>query len=113
VIQGLRKSIRSGKLFLGAVEHAEKELPMRRWYMPLTLLGLGSIGAVLLSERGRSVLRSFFENLDQASGKFLEWNDGLQDELDRIQATLDRIAESIGPHPGIGNPVSQASTQAR
>ena len=76
---------------------------MRRWYMPLTLLGLGSIGAVLLSERGRNALRSMFENLDQASDKFSDWNDGLRDELDRIQATLDRIAESIDPHPGMGN----------
>ena len=76
---------------------------MRRWYMPLTLLGLASVGAVLLSGRGRSAVRSLFENLDRASGKFLEWNDGLQEELDGIQATLDRIAESLGPLPGMRN----------
>jgi len=72
---------------------------MRRWYMPLAVLGLGSIGAFLLSERGRSALRSFFKNLDQAPHKFLEWNDDLQEELARIQAALDRVAESLDPHP--------------
>ena len=75
---------------------------MRRWYVPLAVLGLGSIGAVLLSERGRSALRSFFRNLDQAPDRFLGWNDGLQDELDHIQAVLDRVAESVDPHPGMG-----------
>lgn len=88
---------------MGAVEHAEKEQPMRRWYVPLTVLGLGSIGAVLLSERGRSAIRSLFESFDEVPDKFLEWNDSIQEELDRIQATLDQVAESLGPHPRLGN----------
>ena len=75
---------------------------MRRWYVPLTVLGLGSLGLVLLSERGRSRLRSLFEGLGQASDRLSEWNDGLEDELARIQATLDGIAESLGPRPGRG-----------
>jgi hypothetical protein len=69
---------------------------MRRWHVPLTLLGLGSIGVVLLSERGRSAMRALFRDFGHATGRLLEWNDGLQEELDGIQAMLDGIAESLG-----------------
>jgi hypothetical protein len=76
---------------------------MRRWYLPLAVLGRGSLGVVLLSERGRRVLRSFFQNLDQVPERLLEWNDGLQNELDHIQAVLDRVAESVDPRPEMGH----------
>ncbi len=75
---------------------------MRRWFVPLTLLGLGSVGIVLLSERGRRALRSLLANFGHASGRFMEWND-LQRELDGIQAMLDGIADSLGPHPETGH----------
>ncbi len=76
---------------------------MRRWYVPLAVLGLGSLGLVLLSERGRRVLRSLFQNFDQVPNRLLEWNDGLQNELDRIQTVLDRVAESVEPRPEMGH----------
>ena len=41
---------------------------MRRWYVPLTVLGIGSIGAFLLSERGRSTLRAIFDDFHQTPG---------------------------------------------
>jgi len=75
---------------------------MRRWYVPLTVLGLGSIGAFLLSERGRSKLRGLMENFQSAPDRWLEWNESAQGELDRIQAALDRIAESLDPRPEMG-----------
>jgi hypothetical protein len=74
---------------------------MRRWYVPLTVLGLGSIGAFLLSERGRSAMRGFFQSFREAPDRWLEWNDNLDSELERIQAALDQIAESLDPHPGL------------
>ena len=72
---------------------------MRRWFVPLTVLGLGSIGLVLLSERGRNALRSIFEGFGDASGRLAEWNGSIEDELDRIQTMLNGIAESLEPHP--------------
>ena len=75
---------------------------MRRWYVPLTVVGLGSIGALLMTERGRALLRSAFERFQQAPEKLLEINDTLQVELDRIQSALDQIAESLDPHPELG-----------
>ena len=76
---------------------------MRRWYVPLTLLGLGSLGAFLLSERGRNKLRWLRENFQSAPDRWLEWNESARVELDRIQATLDRIAESLDPRPEMGH----------
>jgi hypothetical protein len=66
------------------------------------VLGLGSIGAFLLSERGRNSLRAMSENLDEVPERWLEWNDSAQSELDRIQAALNRIAESLEPRTELG-----------
>ena len=76
---------------------------MRRWYVPLTVLGLGSIGAFLLSERGRNKLRWLMENFQSAPDRWLEWNESAQVELDSMQATLDRIAESLELRPEMGH----------
>ena len=80
-----------------------EELPMRRWYVPLTVLGLGGISAFLLSERGRTALRAMSRRFQQAPGRLLELNESLQSDLDRIQTALDRIADSLDPHPEAGH----------
>ena len=80
-----------------------EELPMRRWYVPITVLGLGGIGAFLLSERGRTTLRAISQRFRQAPDRLLELNHNLQSDLDRIQAALDRIADSLDPHPEAGH----------
>jgi hypothetical protein len=76
---------------------------MRRWYIPLTVLGLGGIGAFLLSEKGRSAVRGILQSFREAPDRWLEWNDSLDSELERIQAALNQIAESLDPHPGMGH----------
>ena len=75
---------------------------MRRWYVPLTVLGVGGIGALLLSERGRAALRALFERFEEAPESLLDLNDTIQNELDRIQSALDQIAESLEPRPELG-----------
>lgn len=72
---------------------------MRRWYVPLTVLGLGGVSAFLLSERGRAAVRRLFENFQQAPERWLEWNDSFENELERIQDSLNKISDSIDPHP--------------
>jgi len=76
---------------------------MRRWYLPLTLIGLSGIGALLLTERGRSVLSRTLERFWDAPEDLLDWDGSLESELDRIQAALDGIAESLDPHPELGH----------
>ena len=70
---------------------------MRKWYLPLTVLGLGGIGAALLSSRGRAVVSAWFETASAGPNKFVEWNDKAQSELAKIQKALDRIAEHLDP----------------
>ncbi len=60
------------------------------------------MGAFLLSERGRSAVRGVFERFQESPDGWRDLNDSVQSELDRIQAALDRIAQSIDPHPELG-----------
>jgi len=71
---------------------------MRRWYWPVTVIGLGSVSALLLTGRGRSVLRRILQRFWEAPDRLLDWNGSLDSELDRIQTALDRIADSLDPH---------------
>ncbi len=68
---------------------------MKKWYMPLAILGVGSLGALLLSERGRQALRWVAENFEHHQDKIVEWNDAAQREIERLEEALDRIADSI------------------
>jgi len=68
---------------------------MRKWTMPLTLLGLGGLGYLILSERGQQALRWVAEYVSRGPEKFLEWNESAQRELDRIQEALNRVADSL------------------
>ncbi|MFB3918149.1 MAG: hypothetical protein ACE14M_15580 [Terriglobales bacterium] len=68
---------------------------MRKWYLPLTVVGLGGLGVLFLTERGRSALRWLYDNLHEAPDTLLEWNEAAQRELDRIQTALNRVAESL------------------
>jgi len=68
---------------------------MRRWYVPLAVLGLGGLGLLVLTERGRRSLRWAAERMDQAPDAFAEWNDAAQRELERIQSALNRVATSL------------------
>ncbi len=68
---------------------------MRRWYLPLTVLGISSLGLLFFTRGGRRAVRWASENLHQAPDKLLEWNEAAQQELDRIQAALNRVAEQL------------------
>jgi hypothetical protein len=68
---------------------------MRKWYVPVTLLGLSGLGMLFLTERGRAALRWILENVHRAPESLLEWNEAAQRELDRIQTALNRVADSL------------------
>jgi len=73
---------------------------MRKWYLPMTVLGLGGLGVLLFTERGRRSLEWLVEQLPDAPRHFAEWNEAAQRELDRIQTALDDVAKSLGEDPG-------------
>lgn len=77
------------------VEAREPEAIMRKWYVPVTVVGLSGLGLFFLTERGRNAVRWLFENMDKAPDTLLEWNEAAQRELDRIQTALNRVAASL------------------
>ncbi|MGA3210844.1 MAG: hypothetical protein ABSD20_06015 [Terriglobales bacterium] len=72
---------------------------MRRWYVPVTLLGLSGVGVLVLTERGRLAVRRVCDKLHLVPKDILSWNDAAQLELDRIQAALARVAASLETVP--------------
>lgn len=79
---------------LNSYERAEVGA-MRKWYFPMTVVGLGGLGVLLFTERGRRSLRKLVEFLPEAPQHLAEWNGTAQRELDHIQATLKQVAESL------------------
>ena len=72
---------------------------MRKWAVPLTVLGLGGLGALAFSRRGRNAVKWVIEQIPEAPEHFANLNDAAQSELDRIQNALNEIAESLQAKP--------------
>jgi len=68
---------------------------MRKWYVPVTVVGLAGVGVLCLTQRGREALRWAYKNVHRAPETLLEWNESAQRELERIQAALDRVASTL------------------
>lgn len=66
-----------------------------KWYLPMAIFGLGSLGLLVLTERGRDAVRWIGEQFEQAPDRLLDFNDAAQREIDRIQLALDQLAESL------------------
>ncbi len=72
---------------------------MRKWYLPLTVLGLSGLGMFIASEAGRNAVRRVVHGMDDGPEGFDQWNETAQRELDNIQAKLDQLAKSLGISP--------------
>ena len=68
---------------------------MRKWYVPLALLGMGGVGALVLSESGRRALRWMWDHAHEAPEALADFNERVEGELDRIQKTLNRLADTL------------------
>ena len=68
---------------------------MRKWYLPLTVLGVAGLAALVLSERGRESVRRMLGRLDDASEPFRGWNDAAQRELESLQEALERLSDTL------------------
>jgi hypothetical protein len=56
---------------------------------------LGGLGVILLSGRRREIVRNFMRDLEEAPASLNEWADATQDELERIQQTVNQIAARL------------------
>ena len=61
---------------------------MRKWGLPLTVVGVSGLGLLFLTARGRQGWRWSPDTL-------LNWSEVAQREMDRIQAALNRVAETL------------------
>ena len=85
-------------------ESSPKEQPMRKWLVTLTVLGVGGLGAFLLTDKGKQSLRRLMQEFDDDSDRrWGEWNQSAEIELERIRATLNQIAESLAPQGELGS----------
>jgi hypothetical protein len=76
---------------------------MRKWFVPLTGLSVGGIGAFLFTDKGRETLRRWLARFESTPDRWVEWNQNAQAELERIQATLNQIADSLEPQSQMGH----------
>lgn len=68
---------------------------MRKWYLPVAVFGLGSLGLLVLTERGREVVTWLVDQVEQAPERLQGFNEAAQHELDRIELALNQLAESL------------------
>ena len=71
---------------------------MRKLFVTMAVLGVGGVGAFLLSDKGRETLRRWVTYLQDGSERWDEWNESTQQELEQIQVALNQIAQSLEPH---------------
>lgn len=69
---------------------------MRKWYLPMAVLGVGSVGLLMVSDAGRDAVRWLKENVLEDPDQLASWNDAAQEELNNIKASLDQLARSLG-----------------
>ncbi len=68
---------------------------MRKWFLPLTVLGLGSLGVLVATERGRTMLRQVGRSLDRAPDQLRDWSEAFDEELAKIQGTIDSLNDLL------------------
>ena len=71
---------------------------MRKWYLPLTVLGVAGVAgvaALVLSERGRESVARMLGRLEDPPEPFRGWNDAAQREMERLQDALERLSNSL------------------
>ena len=68
---------------------------MRKWYLPLAVLGVAGLAALVLSERGRESVLRMLGRMDDAPEPFRGWNDAAQRELESLQDALERLSDTL------------------
>ena len=68
---------------------------MRKWYVPLTVLGVAGLAALVLNQRARESVRSLFDRWDDAPEPFRGWNEAAQRELESLQEALERLSDTL------------------
>jgi hypothetical protein len=67
----------------------------KKWFVPAALMGMGGMGLLLLSDRGRSAMRWARHRFQDAPEQLQDWNERVQQEVTRIQQQLDELANRL------------------
>lgn len=73
-----------------------REVFMRKWFVPLTVIGLSGLGLAAASPTARRRMNRFFQAVAQAPSRLETFNDVLESELDTIQRAINEIAQALG-----------------
>ena len=73
------------------------EKVMRKWYLPL--IGLGSLAVLALGLRDRRTPEWYYGRKDRPAPPSEEWDHEVEDELQRLQSALNRVAEFLEARP--------------
>lgn len=68
---------------------------MRKWYVPLTMLGLGGLGLLFVSERGQQAVRWLLDEFETGAEEFAGFHGGVDRELERIESALSEIEAEL------------------
>ena len=68
---------------------------MRKWYLPLTVLGMAGLTALALSERGRESVRRMLGRMEDSPEPFRGWNEASQRQLESLKEALARLSETL------------------
>lgn len=69
---------------------------MNKWYLPLTVLGLGGLGVLFGTERGREVIGRATSLLEEWPEMYADWQEAAEREIQDIQSAVDQIATKLG-----------------
>ena len=69
---------------------------MKKWYLPIVVLGAGGMGALLVSDAGRKLLDRLSELFSDDANQLAEFNETAERELENIQKAIDGVAELLG-----------------
>jgi hypothetical protein len=68
---------------------------MKNWLLPIAVLGVSGVGLMIVNDRARAKVREFFDHLAQSEDPFGEFNQAVEQQLEYIQSTLDRLSEAL------------------
>lgn len=68
---------------------------MKKWLLPISVLGISGVGLLLSSERGREQVRTFLDRMVEHGDPLGEFSKFLDEQLAAMQKTLDSVAEAL------------------
>ena len=69
---------------------------MRKWFVPITVFGLGGLGVLLGTEKGREAVRRVRQFVNDTPEHISGINGAVEHELDSLQESVDALAKRLG-----------------